>query len=321
MDFTQRKARAAWISVVSNSILVVSKLAAGLLIGSVSVVSEAIHSGVDLLAAGIALFAVKSAGKPADKEHPYGHGKVENLSGAIEAALILVAAAWIVYEAVQKLIERTPLEAAGLGAAVMAVSAVANYFVSRMLFRVGEETDSIALQADAWHLRTDVWTSAGVMAGLAAIVVGRWLAPAWDLWWLDPLAAIMVALLITRAALKLTRQSLGDVMDESLPDEEQGWIADHVSGVPGVFGFHGLRTRKAGPQRFVEFHLLVDRRLSVEVSHKLSHDISRAIEQRFNGASVSIHVEPCDGCCPPGCRAGCLLGPDEQEAMRETSPH
>lgn len=316
MDSTPRKARAAWISVISNSTLVVSKLAVGLLIGSVSVVSEAIHSGVDLIASGIALFAVKSAVKPADKEHPYGHGKIENLSGSIEAVLILVAAAWIVYEAVHKLIVRSPLEMAGLGVAIMAVSATANFFVSRMLFRVGRETDSIALQADAWHLRTDVWTSAGVMMGLAAILLSRRVFPAWDLWWLDPAAAIVVALLIVRAAFELTRQSLRDVMDESLPEKEQRWIADSVRGVPGVFGFHGLRTRKAGPQRFVEFHLLVDRALSVERSHKLSHDVSDAIERHFDGASVTIHVEPCDGSCAPECLAGCLLDPPQQDLMR-----
>jgi cation diffusion facilitator family transporter len=317
MDFAQRKARAAWISVISNITLVISKLVIGLLMGSVSVVSEAIHSGVDLIAAGIALFAVKSATKPADKEHPYGHGKIENLSGSIEAVLILAAAAWIMYQAVHKVIVRSPLEMAGLGVVVMAGSATANVFVSRMLFRVGRETDSIALLADAWHLRTDVWTSAGVMAGLAAIMLSRWLFPAWDLWWLDPVAAIAVALLIVRAALSLTRQSLRDVMDESLPEEEQRWIADHVRQVPGVIGFHGLRTRKAGPQRFVEFHLLVDREMSVEISHKLSHDVSDAIERQFTGASVTVHVEPCDGSCPPDCLAGCLLDPGQREAMRQ----
>lgn len=317
MDFAQRKARAAWISVISNTALVVSKLGIGLLMGSVSVVSEAIHSGIDLIAAGIALFAVKSATKPADKEHPYGHGKIENLSGTIEAVLILAAAAWIVYQAVHKLIVSSPLEMAGLGVVVMGVSATANVFVSRMLFRVGKETDSIALQADAWHLRTDVWTSAGVMVGLAVIMLSRWLFPAWDLWWLDPVAAIAVALLIVRAALGLTRQSLRDVMDESLPEEEQRWIADHMRLVPGVFGFHGLRTRKAGAQRFVEFHLLVDRGLSVEASHKLSHNVSDAIEHRFGGASVTVHVEPCDGSCPADCLAGCRLDPHQQEAVRQ----
>ncbi len=309
MDATRRKTRAAAISVISNAGLVIGKLLIGLVTGSVSVISEAIHSGIDLVAAAIALFAVRTANRPADKAHPYGHGKIENLSGTIEAILIFLAAAWIIYEAVHKLIAATPVEMPGLGIAVMALSALANYLVSRMLFRVGKETDSIALQADAWHLRTDVWTSAGVMLGLAAILLSRWLFPSFSIGWLDPVAAIAVALLIIKAAWDLTRQSLRDVMDTSLPDDEQRWIVEHVRSVSGVCGFHALRTRKAGPQRFVDLHLQVDRNLSVEVSHRLAHDIADSIEGRFGHASVTIHVEPCDGRCPPGCVEGCLIGP------------
>ncbi|MBN2362409.1 MAG: cation transporter [Deltaproteobacteria bacterium] len=317
MDSTRRKARAASISVVSNSALVVAKLVIGLLTGSVSVISEAIHSGIDLIAAGIALFAVKQATKPADEEHRYGHGKIENLSGTVEAMLIFLAAIWIVYEAVHRLIARTPVEMAGLGAAVMAGSAIANFLVSRMLFRVGKATDSIALQADAWHLRTDVWTSVGVMAGLVALVLAQRFFPAWDLWWLDPVVAIGVALLIVKAAFDLARQSLRDVMDQSLPADEERWIVDHVQTVPGLCGFHGLRTRKAGSQRFVDFHMLVDRDLSVEAAHRLSHDVSDAIERHFGGASVTIHIEPCDGRCSPTCLAGCMLDPQRQAAVRD----
>lgn len=307
MDSTRRKARAASISVLSNASLVAGKLVVGLATGSVSVLSEAIHSAVDLVAAGIALFAVKTATRPADKDHAYGHGKIENLSGTVEAVLIFLAAAWIVYEAVHKLLAKAPVEMPGLGVAVMAVSSVANGLVSRMLFRVGRETDSIALQADAWHLRTDVWTSAGVMCGLLVIMLAGWIAPGVDLWWLDPAAAIAVALLIVKAAWDLTKQSIRDVMDESLPEDEQRWIAEHARTASGVLGFHGLRTRKAGPQRFVDFHLLVDREMSVERSHRLAHDVADAIKARFDQASVTIHVEPCDGRCKPECLEGCLL--------------
>jgi cation diffusion facilitator family transporter len=312
VDNTRRKTRAAIISVASNSALVVGKLVIGLLTGSVSVISEAIHSGIDLIAAGIALFAVRTANRPADKDHPYGHGKIENLSGTVEAILIFLAAAWIIYEAIHKLIASSPVEMPGLGIAVMAVSALANFFVSRMLFRVGKETDSIALQADAWHLRTDVWTSAGVMLGLAVIVLARWLFPTYSIGWVDPVAAIAVAVLIIKAAWDLTRQSVRDVMDTSLPDEEQQWIADHLRSVSGVCGFHAMRTRKAGPQRFVDVHLQVDRNLSVEVSHRLVHTIGDAIKERFGNASVTIHVEPCDGRCTPSCIEGCLIGPRPQ---------
>lgn len=308
MNTTRRKTRAAAISVASNAALVVGKVVIGLLTGSVSVISEAIHSGIDLVAAAIALFAVRTANQPADKDHPYGHGKIENISGTVEAILIFLAAAWIIYEAVHKLMASSPVEMPGLGIAVMAASALANYLVSRMLFRVGKDTDSIALQADAWHLRTDVWTSAGVMLGLAVILVSRWLFPSFSIGWVDPVAAIAVAFLIIKAAWDLTRQSVRDVMDTSLPEEEQRWIADHVRSISGICGFHALRTRKAGPQRFVDLHLQVDRNLSVEVSHKLVHTIGDAIQGRFGSASVTVHVEPCDGRCTPVCIAGCLIG-------------
>jgi cation diffusion facilitator family transporter len=316
MDTTRRKTYAAAISVVSNATLVLGKLVIGLITGSVSVISEAIHSGIDLVAAAIALVAVRTAQRPADREHPYGHGKIENLSGTIEAILIFLAAAWIIYEAVHKLIASTPVEMPGLGIAVMATSALANYLVSRMLFRVGKETDSIALQADAWHLRTDVWTSAGVMIGLAVILVMRWLFPSVPVNWIDPLAAISVALLIIKAAWDLTRQSVRDVMDTCLPEEELRWIRDHLRTIAGVCGFHELRSRKAGPQRFVDFHLKVDRHLSVEVSHRMAHEISGAIKSHFGEASVTIHVEPCDGRCLPGCVDGCIIGPRPQAPMQ-----
>jgi cation diffusion facilitator family transporter len=157
------KESAARLSVASNTALVVGKLAVGLVIGSVSVLSEAIHSGMDLVAAGIAFYSVKQASKPADGDHAYGHGKIENVSGLAEALLIFGAAGWIVYEAVHKLVRPEPMDELWLGVAVMGVSSVVNVLVSRRLFRVARETESIALEADAWHLRTDVYTSAGVM--------------------------------------------------------------------------------------------------------------------------------------------------------------
>ena len=162
-----KKTGVAVLSVASNSLLIVLKIVVGLLIGSVAVISEAIHSGIDLLAAVIALFAVRASSARADEQHPYGHGKVENISGTIEALLIFAAAAWIIYEAVRKLIDPDEIDMPVWGVGVMLVSAMVNIFVSRRLFKVGKETDSVALQADAWHLRTDVYTSVGVMVGPA----------------------------------------------------------------------------------------------------------------------------------------------------------
>jgi cation diffusion facilitator family transporter len=319
MDVARRKAAVAWLSVASNTALVVSKLFVGLLIGSVSVISEAIHSGVDLIAAIIALFAVKTSHKQADAEHPFGHGKVENISGTLEALLIFLAAGWIIYEAVHKLLEPQPIEAIGWGVGVMLVSSVVNIVVSEMLFRVGRETDSVALQADAWHLRTDVYTSAGVMVGLIAILVGERLLPGTDLFWLDPVAAIAVALLIIHAAWTLTKESGRDLMDASLPAGEIAWIRERLNGLaPAVRGFHHLRTRKAGAARFIEFHLVVDKDLTVERAHNLADAITRDIKAHLPEATVTIHVEPCDGSCRPACLEGCLLSAAEREKVRAT---
>jgi cation diffusion facilitator family transporter len=317
MEAQQRKTSVAWLSVASNSFLVLGKLVVGVLIGSVSVLSEAIHSGVDLLAAIIALFAVKTSHKVADEEHPFGHGKVENISGTAEAILIFLAAGWIVYEAIHKLLRPEPIGGLGWGVAVMLVSSVVNIAVSEMLFKVGRETDSVALQADAWHLRTDVYTSAGVMVGLGMILVGQRLLPDTNLLWLDPLAAIAVALLIVRAAWKLTKESGRDLMDASLPAGEIVWIRQRLNGLaPAVRGFHHLRTRKAGAARFIELHVVVDKDLTVERAHNLADAITRDIKAQLPGATVTIHVEPCDGQCRPACLDGCLLAEADRNTVR-----
>ncbi len=315
MTGQHRKERVALLSVISNTTLVVFKLTVGLLIGSVSIISEAIHSGVDLLAACIALFSVKVSSHPADERHPFGHGKVENISGTVEALLIFVAAIWIVIESVDKLLHPQPIETVGWGVLVMGLSAGLNLFVSEMLFRVGKATDSMALQADAWHLRTDVYTSAGVMLGLAAIMAGRHFWPQANLHWIDPVAAIGVALLITKAAYDLTRQAAKDLLDVSLPQAENDWIVAQIVALrPRILGYHRLRTRKAGQFRFVEFHLLVEAGMSVQDSHAITEELTSLIRAHLGETTVTIHIEPCDGSCETYCVEGCLL--DEAERNR-----
>lgn len=312
----RRVRRAAALSVASNSVLVVLKLAAGLWIGSVAVISEAIHSAVDLLAAVIAWVAVTMAGKPADEDHPYGHGKIENLSAVIEALLIVAASAWIIVEAVAKLNAPEPVHAAGWGALVMAVSAGLNLLVSNYLMRVGKECDSIALQADAWHLRTDVLTSAGVMVAMSAMWAGArfWGA---DLWWIDPAVAILVALLILKAAFELTWQAGGDLLDRGLPPVEVDAIrAFTASFAPRITGFHDLRTRKAGNLRFVDVHVVVPAEQSVGQAHEVAEAIENGVAERFPGTSVTVHLDPCDGACPPHCLSGCLLARERRHALR-----
>src|SRR5665647_1769210 len=225
----KRKERVAMLSVASNSTLVVFKIIVGTLIGSVSIISEAIHSGMDLLAAIIAMFSVKKSHLPADDVHPFGHGKVESISGLIEAVLIFIASFWIVFEALNKLTSAQEMESPGWGVAVMFLSAALNYFVSRKLFQVGKEADSIALQADAWHLRTDVYTSVGVMVSLGGIWLSHFFFVDPRIHWLDPVAAIFVAVFILRAAYHLTSQAVGDLMDVKLPPDEEKWIRSVIT--------------------------------------------------------------------------------------------
>jgi cation diffusion facilitator family transporter len=321
MDTQRRKVRVAILSVVSNTTLVVMKLFVGLLIGSVSIISEAIHSGVDLLAAIIALFSVKTSSIPADSEHPFGHGKIENISGTIEALLIFVAAIWIIFEATKKLMHPEPMEALGWGVGVMLISAIVNMVVSKMLFKVGRETDSIALQADAWHLRTDVYTSIGVMVSLSLIWMAQGIFPGRDFFWLDPVAAIGVALLIIKAAYDLTTQSAKDLLDVHLPSVEVEWIRKCILDQNSVVrGFHDLRTRKAGHFRFVEFHLKVDPHMSVMDSHDITKVLKKKIKTQFPGTTVTIHIEPCDSDCVDKCIEGCLL-PEQKKGIQANDLH
>ncbi|MCX5906504.1 MAG: cation diffusion facilitator family transporter, partial [Deltaproteobacteria bacterium] len=286
------------------------------LIGSVSVISEAIHSGVDLIAAVIALFSVRTSSRPADESHPFGHGKIENISGTIEALLIFLAAGWIIFEAIKKFIHPEPLESPLWGVGVMLFSAVTNMVVSRMLFKVGKETDSIALQADAWHLRTDVYTSAGVMAGLTILWLGEWIFPGHHFHWMDPASAIGVAILIVKAAYDLTVQSARDLLDVNLPPEEKAWICEFIAAQKDtVHGYHYLRTRKAGHFRFIEFHIQVDAQMTVETSHHLAQRLSKAIKERFPYSTVTVHVEPCMGECSDKCLSGCLLAEVERRRI------
>jgi cation diffusion facilitator family transporter len=319
-DIARRKKNVAILSVASNTALILLKIAVGLLIGSVAVLSEAIHSGVDLVASFIALFAVRKASEAADERHPYGHGKFENVSGTIEAVLIFFAAIWIIYSAVRKLLNPQPIEMPGWGVAVMLISAIVNIAVSRRLFKVGRETDSVALQADGWHLRTDVYTSLGVMLGLLVIWVGALIWPAANLDWIDPVVAIVVAVMIMKAAFDLTREAARDLLDVSLPDKDIRWIPGFVGeGWPAVRSFHHLRTRKAGSTRFIDFHLAVDDKMSVGEAHELGDEIVVAIKERLPDSRVHIHVEPCAYQCPESCETGCSLPADARHRLEEAT--
>jgi cation diffusion facilitator family transporter len=286
---TQAKVQVATLSVISNTTLVIGKIVAGLATGSVSILSEAIHSGLDLIAAMIAYFSVKEAGKPADDRHRYGHGKIENISGTVEALLIVVAAIWISYEAIGKLKNGGHVEQIGWGVAIMGVSAVVNIIVSSRLLKVAKATDSVALAADAMHLKTDVYTSFGVMLGLLLIkLTGISL--------LDPLVALVVALLVLKAGWDLTKQAFFPLVDVSLPQEEEEIIIAVIESFSTHYlEFHKLRTRKAGSERHIDLHLVVPKESPVREVHTLCDIIEDEIENRLPGSHVLIHIEPCKG--------------------------
>lgn len=282
----RKKIGVARLSVVSNTLLVLLKIIVGILTGSVSIISEAIHSGMDLIAAVIAFFSVRISSNPPDKTHPYGHGKYENVSGVIEALLIFVAAGWIIYEAVHKILNPCEISSLGIGSLVMLVSAAVNFFVSRRLYRVAKLTDSVALEADALHLKTDVYTSLGVAAGLILIYFT-------DVSILDPLIAILVALIILRESFILLKKAFTPLVDVTLPAGEikiiEQCIQRHLSG---PMKFHKLRTRKAGHFRYVDLHLEVPGNYSVADSHKLCDDIEHEITLSIKNVEVNIHIEP-----------------------------
>ncbi len=283
-----RKVKAAKASIASNTSLVVLKLVVGFAMMSVSVISEAIHSMMDLLAAIIANYSVTKSSQPADADHTYGHGKYENLSGVIEALLIFIAAAIIIYEAILKLIHGPEVVLLEVGIVVMGISAGINFLVSRYLYKVAKEEDSIALEADALHLKTDVWTSLGIFIGLIVIRITGFAI-------LDPIIAIVVALIIIKAAWDLTRRSGKGLLDEKLSETDENIIRQTLNRRSSDFlNYHSLRTRKAGSERFVDLHLVVKHDLSIEEVHDLADSLEKEIETALSHTDVTIHIEPCD---------------------------
>ena len=310
-DKQTKKTHVALLSTASNSVLVAAKLVVGIITGSVAIISEAIHSAIDLVAVLIALFAIKKSSEPADDDHPYGHGKFENISGAVEALLIFLAAVWIIYEAVGKILHPEPMGQALLGVLVMLISVICNIIVSKKLFKVGTETDSMALIADGWHLCADVYTSTGVSIALVIVWFGANFYNV-DLRWVDPAVAILVALIIIKAAYDLTIESIRVLLDVHLPPDEIALVRKIIEKCyPKINGYHQLRTRKSGSFRFIEFHIKVAATLRVAESHKIGQDLITEIKNTFADASTTIHIEPCDGNCTENCtdrcRYGCLL--------------
>lgn len=280
------KVKVASLSIASNTMLTLGKLIVGLSMNSVSVISEAIHSGLDLIAALIAFFAVRLSAKPADEDHNYGHGKYENVASIIEALLIIVAAVMIILNAIPKLKGGGEIHNLGLGAFVMAVSAVVNIIVSRKLMKVAKITESPALAADGWHLLTDVYTSLGVLAGLLAIYVT-------GLTIIDPLISIGVAILIFKAAFDLIRDSMRSILDLCLPKSEEQIIHDVLERYSNIFvEYHNLRTRKAGSDRYIDLHLIISKDKNINEIHDLCYSIEQDIHRQLPNVQILIYTEP-----------------------------
>ncbi len=285
----QVKLRTATLSIVSNSALILLKVIAGTVTGSIAILTEAIHSSIDLVASIVAFISVRKADEPADESHRYGHEKVENLSAALEGILILVGSAVIAFEAIRRLLRGGHLQTVGLGIAVVGISMVVNLAVSAVIARTARRTDSPALEADAAHLRTDAWTSAGVLVALVLVAIT-------GAQWLDPVFALVVAATIVSTGVRLLTRSSRVLVDEALPAAEVAMIRDAIEEFAGrgVVGYHELRTRRAGSRRYVDLHVQFRHGTSLEDAHRTAHELQEEIGSRLQGADVLIHLEPQD---------------------------
>ena len=281
------KSGAAALSIASNSVLIAIKLAAGAITGSIAIVTEAVHSLIDLIASVIAFVSVRKADEPADAEHPYGHQKVESLAAAIEGMLILVGAGIIVYEATHRLVVGASVDLLGVGIAVMGFSVLANLTVSTVLSRQAKAHESPALEGDAAHLRTDALTSAGVLIGLLVVELTGVVA-------FDSITAIAVAVAIVVAGVRILRRSSGVLVDEALPAAEMDRIEAAIAAArtAEVAGYHKLRARRAGSHRYIDLHVQYRTGTSLERAHELAHAMRASIEADVRGAEVLIHAEP-----------------------------
>jgi cation diffusion facilitator family transporter len=288
---------AARLSLVVVICLIVLKVAVSVITGSLSILAQAVDSFLDLFAVIITFIAIRFAAKPADEEHPFGHGKAENLAAIVQAVLIFLAGGSIIYSAVRRIETGAALELPEAGIGVMLVSIVASIFLSRHLLKVARASDSPALQANAHNIAADVYSAGAVLAGLLVVRFTRFSI-------IDPILAILVALFIFKVAYDVLRDSFGGLVDVKLPEDEEqdimGVIREHFRGTEHygeVVSFHKLRTRKAGSQRYVDLHLIMPKDTSLEEAHRMCDHLEADIEGKVGNTSVTIHVEPCDEKC------------------------
>lgn len=294
------KENVAKLSIFAISLLIVMKVVASIMTGSIGIRADALHSIIDLSGAVIGYIGIRIAGKPPDERHAFGHGKAENVAGVVIAGLIFVAAGTIVYEAIKRLIAGGTVELVTLGIYITAAAIVINMTVSWYALRVAHSTDSIALEATARDMLADVLSSCAVLAGL--ILVGLT-----GLNILDPIVALLVAILITRTAYLTMKKSFSGLMDARLPKAEEAEIKSCLREHAGqLVGFHELRTRKAGNQRYIDLHLVMPKTTSVKEAHRVCDHLELDIKNRLPNISITIHVEPCTIECDR-CSVSCSL--------------
>ena len=278
--------RYAWLSIAAAIVIICVKGFAYWLTGSVGLLSDALESLVNLVAAIVALIALTIVSRPADEDHQYGHDKAEYFSSGLEGGMILLAALAIGFAAIERLLHPRPLEQLGFGLSLSLLGSLINFVVARILLAASREHDSITLEADARHLMTDVWTSVGVLLGVGAIAITGWV-------WLDPVVALAVALGIVWTGIDLVKRSARGLMDTALPPDEQSVIRTILDRYrPEGIHYHALRTRRAAARRFVSVHILVPGAWSVQRAHDLSERIEQEMRARFPNMTTTTHLEP-----------------------------
>ena len=286
MDINTEKRFAAGLSISSNAVLILFKIIIGHISGSISIISEAIHSLSDFLASVLTFFAVSRSAEPADKEHPFGHGKYEDMSGFIEGGLIIFAGIYIIFEAAKKLIFGYSMEAESmLGIYVMGFAVLTNFLVSRYLFYVAKKSDSVSLLADAEHLSTDIYSSLGVLVGLILIkITGITL--------LDPIIAIVVALIILKAGFSISKETLNNLLDGSLPNEDIQTIENVLKNNKVIKGYKNIKGRKAGQYKEIELTIFFNPDMKISCCHNICDQIENEVKSKLGNVTITIHAEP-----------------------------
>ncbi|MFQ3610331.1 MAG: cation diffusion facilitator family transporter [Fimbriimonadales bacterium] len=283
----QAKRRASTVSLGYNLIATVLKLTGAVLTGSVSLLTEALHSATDVVASLFAYIGVRVGSVPPDEDHPYGHGKVETLAGFGESILLILMVAYLLFEGVRRLFQGSSLESLEVGIGVMAFSTVTSLIVGLYVSRVGKRTRSLALQSNGQHLMVDFWTSAGLVVALVVISLTGWV-------WIDAALAIGIALWLLRGAYRLAHQAFHELIDHRLPDSEIACIDAIVHSEPAVLSYHRLRTRRSGAVRYIDLHIVVPSDWSLQMAHQVADRLEKRIESELAPAQCVIHVDPYD---------------------------